>query len=211
MTDNKKLEQNYLFSMKPDEVIKELEDTGNLYHLANLYLDGSLIPKNTEKAVEVIYRAIDKGCSYSKILLAYLYQEGVHFEKDLEKSFQMFSHLVDSKVFKANSYLAPYYENGIVAKQDHKKAFRLYFFHYLIPDLSCIRGLERLYRNGNGVEKSVEIADFYLEKSKILDKYTRISTDFIYRGIPYDSEEQTELLNLFHSGFEEFERFKDHC
>lgn len=192
-----------------EEGIRLLKKSNNLYHLAQLYIDGSLIPQDYEKAFKIVNSLIKKGCNNSKILLSEFYKNGFHVKKDLKKALEILNELDEDLCFGARKHIAEFYEKGILVEQDYEKAYKYYDYHYLIPDIKCLRGLERLYRNGLGVKMDIELADFYAEKIILLSKINSLIYDVDFKGMSVDSDLYQSLNRQFEEGFQELDRFKD--
>ena len=192
-----------------EDGIRLLKRSNNLYHLAQLYIDGNLIPQDYEKAFKIINSLIKKECHHSKILLSEFYKNGFHVKKDLDKAFNILNKLDEDLCFEARKHIAEFYEKGALVEQDYAKAYKYYDYHYLIPEIKCLKGLERLYRNGLGVERDINLADFYAEKIILLSKINSLIYDVDFKGLSVDNDLYQSLNKQFAEGFENIARFKD--
>ncbi|MCP5176172.1 MAG: sel1 repeat family protein [Moraxellaceae bacterium] len=95
--------------------------------------------------------------------LAWMHQEGMGVEQNYEQAVYWYEQSSDSGNIVATNNLADKYEHGLGVEQDLDRAFALYSMaagQVIAADLS----LGRMYLEGRGVEKNLELAKSHLEK-----------------------------------------------
>ena len=169
---------------KAFSILKPLAEAGDptsQYYLAIEYYDKK---KNFSKKISLLKESAESNFPHSQVLLAIIYYEGRDgVKQDLEQALKLFKKAADQEEPIAQYYLGEMYEKGLKVKKDLIKAVDLYEtavqndFPKALEALKKLanlkqegnayaqRTLSRLYYQGMGVERSVEQAFYWLQKS----------------------------------------------
>jgi len=104
---------------------EKLKHINSIIELALAYYSGSLVKKDSLKAVEYFKKAVEIGSNEAKIRLAFINIKSESLRNNLQNLNILQEYSKKGSVL-AEAALAYCYENGIAVKQDKGKASRLY-------------------------------------------------------------------------------------
>lgn len=127
-----------------------------MYELAKLYLDGSGVPKNTDKGVALLEQAIKLGNPDAMFKLAVLYKEGRGVVPDKLKAVELFTQAAHKNLPAAQYNLGVTFAEGEVVKQDYFQARYWYERAAANNYTLAMYNLALLYYEGLGTAKNIE-------------------------------------------------------
>ncbi|RHZ79897.1 hypothetical protein Glove_140g57 [Diversispora epigaea] len=143
--------------------------------LADMYLDGIGVEKDTKKAFRIYYELACKGSLIALTLVAYCYQHGFGVEKNEEKAFELYLKSAEKGNIAAQSSVGGYYECGMGVAKDETKAFQWAIKSALAGNIDAMYNVGYFYDYGIGVcEDKKEAFKWFLkaaEKGFIMAQY----------------------------------------
>lgn len=135
--------------------------------LGELYLDGSQLSKNEEKAAYWFQRAADQGDHRSQIRLGWLYEAGIGFTVNQPKSVYWYRLAAEQGNVEAQFNLAAKYDNGEGVHHNPDEAARWYRLAAEQGHADAQYFLGQAYEAGDGVEQDIQEAiDWYILASE---------------------------------------------
>lgn len=110
-------------SLKGDEELALMGNSGAAFRLGARYLNGSGVEKDYEKAKYYLEMAALKDHAHALYDLGYMYLYGVGVEKDYLMAFDYFQRSTDFDFAPAYYIIGIMYHDGAGVKQNEKKAY----------------------------------------------------------------------------------------
>ncbi|RHZ79874.1 hypothetical protein Glove_140g80 [Diversispora epigaea] len=127
--------------MKLYNINKEL----STFSLANMYLDGIGVEKNTKKAFQIYCKLADKGSLIALNMIAFCYDNGFGVEKNEERAFELYLQSAEKENIVAQSNLSVCYE---YRTGDKTKAFQWSTKSALAGNIEAMYSVGYFYDNG---------------------------------------------------------------
>ena len=126
------------------------------YQMGQIYLNGYGVPKDPQKAVELITLAANQNYPEAMFNLAVMHSEGTLVKKDLQAAYQYMKKAADRNLPSAQFNLGVMYANGEGVPKDSYQAVRWYEKaarqNYPLAQFN----LALMYYEGSGVKPSVK-------------------------------------------------------
>ncbi|KAF2076356.1 hypothetical protein CYY_002362 [Polysphondylium violaceum] len=140
--------------------------------LSILYRNGVIVEQDKQTFIKYLEMGVDRQDSTALLMMGELYFSGDEgFELNYKKAFQFFksSSLLGNS--NASLNLGVMHFNGFGTPIDYLQAFYCYqnAYHYDSTNISAISNLYTMHRDGLGVPKNVEMAEYYLGLLKKLE------------------------------------------
>jgi len=140
--------------------------------LSILYRDGVIVEQNRSLFMKYLNIGVERQDSIALLMMGELYFSGDEgMELNYKKAFHYFK--LSSELGNSNACLnlGVMYYNGYGTAVDYLKAFYCYqnAYHYDSTNISAISNLYTMHRDGVGIPKSIEMAEFYKNLLKKLE------------------------------------------
>ena len=144
--------------------------------LGSIYGDEKWGMMDTAKSMSKYCLAWKQGMLYGRECLGFEYYTGQLVEQDFQRAFELLSTSEeDPESWQTKYILGEMYLKGLHVQQDYKKAME--YFLAVVSDKTDAKALDaffykahdrlsEMYRQGLGVERSVERAEHYLDKKE---------------------------------------------
>lgn len=106
------------------------------------------------KAIEYLYRAIEKGSEYARVELAICYESGFGFEKNLQKAYDLFRTAAENGYVCAYNKVGYYEEDGVIGEKNQEKAFQAFQKAAQGENAEGIYNVARCYQYAIGVSEN---------------------------------------------------------
>lgn len=134
--------------------------------LADFYYYGEGIEQSYEQAYQYYKMAADQGDAYSQYCVAYMLENGQGIKADYNKAIKMYQQAADGGNAAAQTYIGYLYDTGEGGKKrDFTEAFKWYMLAADQGDQVAMFNLGGLYEYGDGVEKNMDKAKEWYQKS----------------------------------------------
>ncbi len=130
------------------------EHTKAIVFLADYYENGFNVPKNPDKAIELINQALALGSLPAKNWLGKKYAEGRGVKKDLKKAFQLYSETAEMNDAEGQRLVAYCYRTGFGTKKNYDESVRFARLAMQQRDIQAAGELGTNYLLGYGVKKN---------------------------------------------------------
>lgn len=130
------------------------EHTESMVLLADYYEIGFNVPKNPEKATELINHALELGSLPAKNWLGKKYAEGRGVKKDPKKAFELYSEAAAMNDAEGQRLVAYCYRTGFGTKKNYDESVRFARLAMQKHDLQAAGELGTNYLLGYGVKKN---------------------------------------------------------
>ncbi|RHZ73026.1 hypothetical protein Glove_233g29 [Diversispora epigaea] len=135
--------------------------------LADMYLYGLGVEKDTEKASQIYNELASKESHIALIILAYCYNNGLGVEKNEEKAFELHSKSAEKGNLVAQSNVGVCYEFGAGITKNEVKGFQCHMKSALAGSIEAMFNVGDSYENGIGVrEDKKEAFKWYLKAAE---------------------------------------------
>lgn len=136
-------------------------DIDSLDRLAAFYMTGSVVKKDSEKALELSLKAADGGSVTALLNIASIYFE----KKDYPKVIEYLKKAVEKGEVKAMLILGLMYKDGEGTDVDNKMAIKYFMMGANLNNAECMTLLGDMYVGGLGVERSLSTGIGYYKKA----------------------------------------------
>lgn len=144
-----------------------LGDAEAQYQLALRYKNGTGIPKNLPKAIELFTKAAEQSHAKALHSLGYMYIKGIGVTKNANTARTFFEKSAALNFDVAMYNLGLMYQDGIGTQQDYQKAFSLYEHAEKLGNPEAKAALGHMYHNGFGREKDlIKAFSYYMRAAK---------------------------------------------
>jgi TPR repeat protein/CHAT domain-containing protein len=168
------------------------------HNLATLYLNGTGVPKEPVRALELLRRAAEAGFSLSRFQLGVLYARGQYVERDLAVAAEWYQKAAEQGDANAQNELGTMFQNGAGLSQDYGKARELYRKAAIQGNAAAQFNLGMMYLRGLGVPSSVEeAAKWYGAAADRGHSWAQNDLAVMYQngtGVPRDYNRAIELF-----------------
>ncbi|RHZ80809.1 hypothetical protein Glove_132g99 [Diversispora epigaea] len=135
--------------------------------LADMYLDGLGVEKDTKKAFQIYNKLADKGSLIALHSVAYCYMNGVGVGKNHGKAFELYLKSAEKGNIVAQSMVGFCYKNEIGIAIDETKGFQSRVKSAREGNIDAINYVGRHYDDGMGVDKDEKEAfEWYLKAAE---------------------------------------------
>ncbi len=156
----KGVEKDLLKAKEYYEKAAELGYSRAYYNLAWLYYKNNVIEVNYEKALEYLQKGVEQNNSKCINLLGLFYEKGYGVKQNRETAVSYYKKIASFDKYAANN-LANYYRDN----RNYKEAFKYYKIGDDLGNEHAMNNLGILYEKGQGVQKDINIALNYYNKS----------------------------------------------
>ena len=142
----------------------ELGHNTSFYNIGLFYLNGTVVKKDVNKAIECFEKSAKLGYSKGYEELAQMYEYGIGVKPNLPKAINYLKKGVKLEqkstltICDCSRFLAYHYNQAIGVKCNFKKAVKLWEFGAKKKDLNSIFNLAICYMYGEGVKKDLSKA-----------------------------------------------------
>ena len=145
--------------------LKEAEggDPAAQLALADIYIDGEIVPQNYEQALEWYRQAAQQGNAHAMYNVGVFYDKGYGVDVDFEEASKWFRKAADNGFPAALYNIGIMYEYGQAVPKDYAKAHEYYLMAAEKGEPSAQFSLGLLYDKGLGVEKNYVTAYMWWE------------------------------------------------
>ncbi|RHZ73610.1 hypothetical protein Glove_230g41 [Diversispora epigaea] len=126
--------------------------------LANMYLNGLGVEKNTNKAFQIYSKVADEGSLLALNSMAYCYKNGFGVEKNPEKAFELYLKAAGKGNPLAQFNAGYCYGKGIGIEKNETKGFQWIEKSARAGNINAINEVGYSYENGIGVGKDIKEA-----------------------------------------------------
>lgn len=148
----------------------ELGNARSLNSLGFSYIDGTGVPKDEAKGIELIQKAAEKECAAALANLGIFYKYGRYgLDKDLELAVKYLKKGAEQEHKLALRLLGDMYQQGEGVEKDIESAIQYYERALEAGDARSAYNLAWVYRTGEGKYKDLEKEIYYYEKAASMD------------------------------------------
>ncbi|RHZ60869.1 hypothetical protein Glove_350g57 [Diversispora epigaea] len=140
--------------MKLYNINKEI----SIISLADMYLDGLGVEKDTKKAFQIYYKVAGEGSNMALNSMAYCYDKGFGVEKNEEKAFELYLKSAEKGNPDAQFNISECCMEGIGIEQDKEKGFQLHLKFALSGNMDAIHNTGYCYEKGIGTGVDYKLA-----------------------------------------------------
>ncbi|RHZ75050.1 hypothetical protein Glove_217g5 [Diversispora epigaea] len=149
--------------------------------LADMYLYGQGVEKNTNKAFQIYSKAAEEGSYIALNCMAYCYEFGFGVEKNEEKAFELYLKSAEKGFLVAQFNVGKCYNDGTGISKDEAKVFQYFIKSAISGNISSMCSVGYGYENGTGVRKDKKEAfKWYLKAAEMEDNVSQYNLGVCY-------------------------------
>ncbi|RHZ75049.1 hypothetical protein Glove_217g4 [Diversispora epigaea] len=151
--------------------------------LANMYLYGLGVEKNTNKAFQIYSKVADEGSLVALNNMAHCYYSGFGVEKNQEKAIELYLKAAEKGYILAQSNAGSCYQNGTGIEKDETKGFQYYMKSARAGNISSMCKVGYCYENAIGVGKDIKEAfKWYLKAAEKEHEISQYNVGIYYKN-----------------------------
>lgn len=163
--------------------------------LARAYRDGTLVPINYEKAIELFNIGITNKCCIAPFSLAYMYKHGLGVEKNYSTAAELY--IASDDFLPAMYQLSKLYLKGKGIEQDESKAIGLLEAAAKRNHLDSMYKLAMVYENRNQYTEAIRIHEMAV---KLNDINAIVNLALIYHNGTGVNKDYARAIELYDQG-----------
>lgn len=143
-------------------------DSESQLELADSYIDGDEITKDTKEALRWYEAASNNGSAQAQLELAGIYEDGDIVPRDMKKAIELYKKSAKGGCAAAQFSLATFFEEGEYIDKSVSDAIKWYHKAAEQNDEDALNRLGEIYENGVGIKKNINLAVSLYKRSSRL-------------------------------------------